>query len=355
MHIPRAGAHFFRRCALLLSLCLLAHAAPARQFQDGGGVPQDEVRAQLAAVGERPKDAEAWVGLGVAYNRAGDVGEARGAFQRALKLRPGHVAARLGVAYTYFVEKNYAEAEKEARIAAVRSVNPGDYTAHSVLNIIRLQRYGETSARTLARAEGELAKKPDDAEWHLLRALAIIGTAVGEQSIPPDLTFPRRSPPPPETMPDEAARKALREASRARMKEAAASLEKYLALKPSGGNNYLRGQLEALRAHAREGEAEGDDRVFLQSQVTSKALITSKPEPAYTREARETGLSGLVRLRAVLAADGTVEHVLVLVPLGRGLSESAVKAARGIKFRPATLGGKPVSQYVILEYNFNVY
>ena len=56
-----------------------------------------------------------------------------------------------------------------------------------------------------------------------------------------------------------------------------------------------------------------------------------------------------------LASDGTVKHVLVIMPLGHGLSEQAVKAARAIKFTPATINGTPVSQYVILEYNFSVF
>jgi TonB family protein len=356
MHISRAGALFFRCCSLLLSLCVLTHVVCARPSQQGGGDQRDEVRARLLAVGERPKDAEAWFNLGIAYNRVGDAGEARKAFQQALKLRSGHVPARVGLAYTYFVEKNYADAENEAKRAADQSINSHDYTAHSVLNIIRLQRYRDTATRVLARAESELAKKPDAAEWYLLKAQAVIGlSAGGEQTIPPDLTFPPYSPPPPETMPDEATRKALREAARAKLREAAASLEKYFALKPSDGDSYWRGQLEALRAYTRDEDAAGTERIFAQSQVTSKAVITGKPEPGYTKAARESGLSGLIRLRVVLAADGTVKHVLVLLPLGHGLSESAVKAARGIKFRPATLNGRPVSQYAILEYNFNVY
>lgn len=361
MHISRAGTLFFHRHALvlllllLLSLCAQAHAVFARPPQQGGDA-QDEVRARLAAVGERPKDAEAWFDLGIAYNRAADAGEARKAFQQALKLRSGYAAARVGLAYTYFVEKNFADAEREARRAADQSINSRDHTAYNVLSIIRLQRYRDTATRALARAESELAKKPDDAEWYLLKAQAIIGlSASGEQTIPPDLTFRPYSPPPPETVPDEAARKALREATRAKLKEAAASLEKYFALKPSDDDGYWRGQLEALRAHTRDEDEAGGERIFAQSQVTSKAVITSKPEPGYTKAARESGLSGLIRLRVVLAADGTVKHVLVLLPLGHGLSESAVKAARGIKFRPATLDGRPVSQYSILEYTFNVY
>jgi hypothetical protein len=38
-----------------------------------------------------------------------------------------------------------------------------------------------------------------------------------------------------------------------------------------------------------------------------------------------------------------------------GLTEKAVAAARLILFAPATRNGQPVSMYMQLEYNFNLY
>jgi hypothetical protein len=38
-----------------------------------------------------------------------------------------------------------------------------------------------------------------------------------------------------------------------------------------------------------------------------------------------------------------------------GLTEQAIKAARRIKFIPATKDGQPVSTYIQLEYNFNLF
>src|SRR2546429_6910061 len=51
------------------------------------------------------------------------------------------------------------------------------------------------------------------------------------------------------------------------------------------------------------GESAG---VFRLSEVTTRALITYKPEPGFTEEARQNNVTGVVRLRAVLAADGHV-------------------------------------------------
>ncbi|HEV2905618.1 MAG TPA: energy transducer TonB, partial [Pyrinomonadaceae bacterium] len=60
-------------------------------------------------------------------------------------------------------------------------------------------------------------------------------------------------------------------------------------------------------------------------------------------------------LRAILSADGAVEHIEVLTGLPDGLSQMAIEAARLIKFKPAMKDGKPVSAWVEVKYHFQVY
>ncbi|HKG16002.1 MAG TPA: energy transducer TonB [Pyrinomonadaceae bacterium] len=57
----------------------------------------------------------------------------------------------------------------------------------------------------------------------------------------------------------------------------------------------------------------------------------------------------------MLAADGRVRNIAVVRSLPDGLTEMSVRAARKIKFKPAFKDGHAVSQYVTLEYNFNIY
>jgi hypothetical protein len=57
----------------------------------------------------------------------------------------------------------------------------------------------------------------------------------------------------------------------------------------------------------------------------------------------------------VFAGDGSIKHILVVEGLPHRLTEAAIAAARQIKFEPATLDGKPVSMFMQLEYNFNLY
>lgn len=103
-------------------------------------------------------------------------------------------------------------------------------------------------------------------------------------------------------------------------------------------------------------EALAQGQVLRWSDVPKVKLnVLKKPEPGYTEEARSHGTHGTVVLKAMLASDGTVKEIKVIRGLRRGLTERAVEAARRIEFQPATVGARPVSQYVQIEYNFNVY
>jgi len=98
-----------------------------------------------------------------------------------------------------------------------------------------------------------------------------------------------------------------------------------------------------------------EGEVLTYKDVTRKAVINHKPEPSYTYDARRNEVTGTVRLRLVLAADGTVRDITPLTTLPDGLTEMAVAAAREIEFTPAWKDGHAVSQYVTVEYNFNIY
>ncbi len=102
-------------------------------------------------------------------------------------------------------------------------------------------------------------------------------------------------------------------------------------------------------------EASNTEGIFRAGDVTSKAAVTTKPQPGYTEEARQNSVDGTVRLRVILAASGKITNITVIKGLPDGLTEKAIAAAREIKFRPAQKDGHAVSQYITLEYNFNIY
>ena len=96
-------------------------------------------------------------------------------------------------------------------------------------------------------------------------------------------------------------------------------------------------------------------RPFKASEVTRKAVITFKPEPQFTEEARKNNVTGLVKLRLLLSSSGSVGNISVVKGLPDGLTERAIQAARQIRFTPAEKDGRRVSQYIVIEYNFNIY
>jgi TonB family protein len=104
------------------------------------------------------------------------------------------------------------------------------------------------------------------------------------------------------------------------------------------------------------GPGGGDyNRIFSGKEVNAKARVLSKPEPQYTEDARKNQITGTVVLRAVFTSGGQVTSIRAVSGLPFGLTERAIAAARQIRFTPATKDGRPVSMYIQLEYNFNLY
>jgi TonB family protein len=97
------------------------------------------------------------------------------------------------------------------------------------------------------------------------------------------------------------------------------------------------------------------NRIFNGREVTSKARVLDKPEPTYTESARKNQITGTVVLRAVFSAGGSVTNIHAVSGLPDGLTERAIAAAKNIRFVPATKDGHPVSMWMELQYNFNLY
>jgi len=98
-----------------------------------------------------------------------------------------------------------------------------------------------------------------------------------------------------------------------------------------------------------------ENGIFRGPEVEQRARLISKPEPQYSEEARRNQITGTVMLRVVFSRTGQVEQIRAIQTLPFGLTERAIAAARGIKFVPAMKGGRAVSMYMQLEYNFNLY
>jgi TonB family protein len=139
--------------------------------------------------------------------------------------------------------------------------------------------------------------------------------------------------------------------------QAAASLQQFLALNPNDED------AEIWRKHVRSitpvtvdsAPNTPSEKVFTGKGVTQKMRVLSKPEPQYSEEARRNGIVGTIVLRAVCSAGGEIKDIRIKQALPYGLTTRAVRAARQIRFTPAQIDGNPVSMYIQLEYNFNLY
>jgi TonB family protein len=363
------SATLLAACCLTLALlfffeprpALAQQQTPAVESQASASDPEVERGVQLyrqndmegavkvlsAAVKKSKDDPTAWLYLGQALMWRGEMREALKANQRALKLAPNLAAAHAARALLFALMDNRREAESSARHAL--QLDSRNLEAHYVRGVLYLR--AGAWLKAIEEADAIIRLNDSYAPAYSLKAQALIGVYERGVNI---LSEKQRG----------AFDHSIQTVSEVRaaqprwLKEAAESLEKYLQLAPQAQRaEELRAQIEALRFYATLSSADPNQegRIYQASELTQKAVITFKPEPSYTEEARRALVTGTVRLRAVLASDGTVKHILVLNSLPHGLTERAVAAARKIKFTPARVNGMPVSQGVLIEYNFNVF
>ncbi len=89
--------------------------------------------------------------------------------------------------------------------------------------------------------------------------------------------------------------------------------------------------------------------------VTFPRLIR-EVAPTYTNGALQARVQGVVELRAVVRADGSVGDVWVARSLDRtfGIDDEAVRTVKQWRFVPATLAGRPVAIIVPIELRFTI-
>ena len=77
--------------------------------------------------------------------------------------------------------------------------------------------------------------------------------------------------------------------------------------------------------------------------VVASPTLIYKPKPAYTDEARQAHIEGVITVHIRVLPTGQVEVLGLANKLGHGLDESATRAAEGTKFKPATdASGHPI-------------
>ena len=276
--------------------------------------------------------------------------EAQKALERAVSLDDKNADLRAGLAFVYLVRNNLSKASTEARASLALSPNIAE--AHYVLGVIGFR--GEFFYDAYARAEKAVEINPKLASAYLLKSKALVSSLSAQAGKGNSVSLPRGE----------------------LLKEAVADLEKFLTLAPNNKEaGFYREHLRSLKffseyysqlkdekklnAELQKHDDNADASSPLTTTTTSSSRtqlrIMSKPQAAYTGDAREANVSGTVRLLVTFGADGKIGHILVLRDLDYGLTEQAVKAARAIKFEPVTENGKPVSSVRTIEYTFTIF
>ncbi len=82
--------------------------------------------------------------------------------------------------------------------------------------------------------------------------------------------------------------------------------------------------------------------------------ILHKPRPLYTEEARKRQIEGSVALEVLFSRSGQVRVLRVIRGLGFGLDESAIRAAEGIRYKPAEDSGVPIDSTATVRIQFQL-
>ncbi|TMD63193.1 MAG: energy transducer TonB, partial [Chloroflexi bacterium] len=82
--------------------------------------------------------------------------------------------------------------------------------------------------------------------------------------------------------------------------------------------------------------------------------VIERVEAAYPDEARNQGLTATVVIRLVIGADGLVSSASLVKGAGHGFDESALEAARKLRFAPATRDGTAVPVQIDYEIHFEL-
>jgi tetratricopeptide (TPR) repeat protein len=301
-------------------------AAGVKLYREGR--TQEAITALRAALVQNQKDADAWHYLGLAFSRERYHDMAIEALRKAVKLRPRFSAARAALAYLMLLSGKVKDAEKEA--ARAISHDASNAEAHYVIASLKLRKGDYKGA--LQAADRSLRLKPDLAAALEIKAQALFGVFGNEYGSKPAPQVDR-------------------------LKEAVQALEDLIKSNPGAPvAAVLRPDVEALHVYLGYLDKPGGERsIYRLDEVTTRPVITYRQKAIYTEDARQNKVSGAVQLLAVFTSDGKIEGVIPVKWLPGGLTETAIRAARRIRFQPATKDGKPVSVIMKLEFQFSIF
>lgn len=87
----------------------------------------------------------------------------------------------------------------------------------------------------------------------------------------------------------------------------------------------------------------------------SALRLISKPQAKYPEKAKKKGVQGTVSLRVTFLKDGSIGEITVVKGINKALNESAINAAKLIKFEPQRRASMFITITKMIDYSFTIY
>jgi TonB family protein len=113
-------------------------------------------------------------------------------------------------------------------------------------------------------------------------------------------------------------------------------------------------ELERLYTPERESEAQQTIAEMQKLEANRKPRLIYRVEPQYTEDARDKKIEGTVVLTLIVDHEGLPQNIRVKRSLYPSLDQSAIEAARKMRFAPAMKDGQPASVVISVEFDFSV-
>jgi TonB family protein len=153
--------------------------------------------------------------------------------------------------------------------------------------------------------------------------------------------------------------KQTREEREKRLEELRATLAQYESVRPADEVRMKEAreqiaQLVRLYTSEKEREVEKTIAELHRLGTDRKPRVIYKVEPEYTEDAREKKIEGTVVLTLTVDHQGLPQNIQVKRALYPSLDQSAIEAARKMRFQPAMKDGQPASTVITVEFHFDV-
>jgi TonB family protein len=123
---------------------------------------------------------------------------------------------------------------------------------------------------------------------------------------------------------------------------------------PGLANGKPRGASASVVFECGPSIATSNPRIYRVGNGVSPPVLTYRPQPDYSEEARKAKIEGEVAVQVVIDASGHATHPQIVRGLGLGLNEKALETVLQWRFKPGTLNGKPVAVQAQILINFRL-